>query len=149
MEKLRIGIVGLRFGKHIVENQIAQGPGKPYFELGGICDLNVPLARAVAEPHGVATYASFDAMLADARLPVIGLFTPPHGRAELVRKAIRAGKDVMTTKPFELDPEAALSVLQEARRLGRTVHMNSPGPLCAPEQVRVEGIEQFLEGSAV
>jgi predicted dehydrogenase len=34
----------------------------------------------------------------------------------------------MTTKPFELDPAAARDVLEEARSLGRTIHMNSPPP---------------------
>ena len=46
----------------------------------------------------------------------------------MVRQIIRAGKDVITTKPFELDPESAESVLKESQVLGRVVHLNSPGP---------------------
>jgi hypothetical protein len=41
------------------------------------------------------------------------------GRAGLIRRAIGAGKHVLTTKPFELDPWAAREVLAEAQRLGR------------------------------
>jgi len=38
---------------------------------------------------------------------------------------------VMTTKPFELDPVAARSVLEEAVSLGRVIFLNSPPPLPA------------------
>ncbi len=34
----------------------------------------------------------------------------------------------MTTKPFELDPDACRDVLEEARRLNLAVHLNSPAP---------------------
>jgi predicted dehydrogenase len=45
-----------------------------------------------------------------------------------LRKIIRAGKDVMTTKPFEDDPAAARTVLEEAEEIGRVIHLNSPSP---------------------
>jgi predicted dehydrogenase len=35
----------------------------------------------------------------------------------------------MTTKPLELDASAALSVLREAREMGRVIHLNSPAPV--------------------
>jgi predicted dehydrogenase len=63
----------------------------------------------------------------------VGFYTPPGGRSDLIRRAIRAGKHVMATKPFDLDPQAAAAVLQEARQLGRVVHLNSPSPLWSPD----------------
>jgi predicted dehydrogenase len=54
----------------------------------------------------------------------------------LVRKIIRAGRDVLTTKPFELDSSEAKSVLEEARSLGRIVHLNSPAPTL-PEDLQL------------
>jgi predicted dehydrogenase len=53
----------------------------------------------------------------------------------LIRKAIRAGKHVMTTKPFELDPQAAANVLAEAKSLGMVVHLNSP-PATRPGDIQ-------------
>jgi hypothetical protein len=50
-------------------------------------------------------------LIADPNIPVIGLYTGPVGRAALIHRIIEAGKDVMTTKPFELDSEAALAVM--------------------------------------
>jgi predicted dehydrogenase len=46
----------------------------------------------------------------------------------LLRKIIRAGKDVMTTKPFERDSAAAREILAEAAQSGRVIHLNSPSP---------------------
>jgi predicted dehydrogenase len=129
VDRLRIGIVGLHFGHYIVEGQIAQGPGAPFFELAAVCDLDRARADEVAGKQGVSALYDLDALIARKDIPVIGLFTGPNGRADLIRKIIRAGKDVMTTKPFERDPEAALRILREARELGRVVHLNSPGPL--------------------
>jgi len=48
MEKLRIGMVGLRFGQHLIDSQIATGEGSSYFELAGVCDLDRDKAQAAA-----------------------------------------------------------------------------------------------------
>ena len=137
-KKTNIGFVGLNFGHWVIEQQILTGPGAPLFHLAGICDQNAELLKSRAAQYGVRAFASLDAMLAEKSIEVIGLFTPPVGRADLVRRIIRAGKDVITTKPFERDAAAALAVLQEARSLGRTVHINSPGPLRTADWQQVE-----------
>src|SRR5690606_32877601 len=76
-------------------------------------------------------------VLADPAIAASGLCTPPQGRAELVRRCLEAGKDVMTTKPFDLDLDAAAAVLTEARERGRVVHLNSPSPE-PPDLVQIE-----------
>jgi len=130
---VRMAVVGLGFGLHIVDNQLICGSGAAWVDLVGVFDLNLELAATVAKARGLVRYESFDEILRDPTIETVGIFTPPQGRAELVREAIRAGKHVMTTKPFERNPVEALDVLEEARALGRTVHMNSPSPLPAPE----------------
>lgn len=129
MNKVKIGMVGLHFGRHIVEADLVTDEGREFMELGGVCDLDADLTREVATIHGVKAFESLDAMLADPEIQAVGLFTGPAGRANLIRKAIRAGKHVMTTKPFECDPQAALEVLMEAKSLGKVVHLNSPSPM--------------------
>lgn len=125
---LPIGIVGLNFGRHILD-QLARDEVKPLLRLAAVCDMDAPKAADYAARFGVKAYTSLDDLIADPAIPAIGLYTGPVGRAALIRKIIRAGKDVITTKPFENDPEAALEVLREARSLGRVVHLNSPGPV--------------------
>jgi predicted dehydrogenase len=150
MRKLRVGVIGLRFGQHVIETEIVHGPGQRFVELASVCDLNRDRREVVASKYGVPGYASIDAMLASIDLDVVALFTPPHGRAELISEIIRSGKHVITTKPFEVDPAAAAAVLAEAERLGRVVHLNSPGPQQPPEIAQILTWRQQYElGAAV
>lgn len=138
IQRVPIAMVGLNFGRYIIDTQLLKGTGAPYFQLSGICDINRGLAKEVSEASGVKTYSGLDEILADPKIAAVGLFTGPQGRAELIRKIIRAGKHVMTTKPFELDPDAALSVLREARERGMCLHLNSPAPVPAPDIQQIE-----------
>ncbi len=127
MPPLPIAIVGLNFGRHIIDD-LLKSTAADHFRLAAVCDLDAAKAAEFGTRIGVKAYTSLDALLADPDIRIIGLFTGPAGRAGLLRQIIRAGRDVMTTKPFELDPEAARSVLDEAQSLGRIIHLNSPAP---------------------
>lgn len=125
--RLDIAIVGLRFGRYILD-QLHLEPALGLFNLSAVSDFQETLLSEAVTKFGVPGYRSLEELLEKDSSPVIGLFTPPKGRAQLIRKVIRAGRDVLTTKPFELDPAEAQSVLEEARSLGRIVHLNSPAP---------------------
>jgi len=130
MEKLNIGIVGLNFGRGgIIESQLLKGPGSAYFNLAAVCDFDREKCSRLAAEYGVKAYFDIESLAADADIPVVGLFTGPVGRAKQIRRLIAAGKDVMTTKPFEIDHVEGLAVLKEAKALGRVVHLNSPAPV--------------------
>ena len=126
MKKIKIAMVGLGFGQHMVENHIVSGSGSEYFELTALCDQNPQRLEAAAKKFGVRGFLDFEELLQEKNIPAIGLFTGPVGRADQIGKIIRAGKDVMTTKPFELDSKKAEAVLLEAAKSGRIVHLNSP-----------------------
>ena len=129
-----IVLVGLNFGRHIVA-QLMEGEGREHVRLAGLCDLDRPKAEALNAKYGggLKIFASLDDVLADPDVQAVGLYTSPVHRADLLRKIIRAGKDVMTTKPFELDPEAGAAILMEAAELGRVIHLNSPNPGISPD----------------
>jgi predicted dehydrogenase len=109
--------------------QARQLPVDGLVRLAGVRDLDQELAAAFARQAGVAHYADLAAVPADPDVQPVALFTGPAGRAGLIRQAVRVGKHVLTTKPFELDPGAAREVLAEAQRLGRVVQLNSPSPV--------------------
>ena len=123
---LRLGLAGLNFGKHIC-GELTSNPNLPV-QLAKVCDLDAAKAQAVGAQFKVPVSPSLEALLKDPEIDVIGLFTGPNGRAALLEQIIRAGRDAMTTKPFELDADRALAVLREARSLGRVIHLNSPNP---------------------
>lgn len=149
-DTVTIVIVGLNFGAHIVEQLAGEVPGHNV-RLVGLCDLDHAKAKALAAKHGnLRVYDSIDAILTDPEVDAVGLYTGPNGRAALLQKIIRTGKDVMTTKPFEYDVAAAAAVLEEARRLGRVIHLNSPNPGGSPDlSVIHKWEEQFDLGTPV
>ncbi|HEY0946765.1 MAG TPA: Gfo/Idh/MocA family oxidoreductase [Opitutaceae bacterium] len=119
--------MGLRFGRVLLD-RVMRGEEGGAVRVAGVCDLDSELARRVGIEFGLKHYAGLDTVLADPAVPAVVLLTPPGGRAALIRRCIAAGKHVMTTKPFERDPEAAAVVLAEARQAGIVVHLNSPSP---------------------
>lgn len=137
--RIKLALVGLNFGRHIIESQLANGPGTEYIEFIGVCDLDIAKAKSFAEKYGVRFFESLDSILKNPDIEAVGLYTPPRGRAKLIDSIISAGKHVMTTKPFEDDPEAAMAVLKRAKKLGKILHLNSPSP------VPSEDIRQILE----
>lgn len=123
-----IAIVGLNFGRTILA-ELQEEPAKRFFKVVAVCDLDAAKAEATAAPLGARAYASLDALLENAAdIPVIGLFTGPVGRAGQLEQIIKAGHDVITTKPFELKPMAARQVLEFASAQGRLILLNSPSP---------------------
>lgn len=148
-ERIKIAFVGLNFGNYLAE-QITHGPGSPYFELAAVCDQNPQRAHASGQHFQVPAYTSLDELLARDDIPAIGLFTSPIGRAGLLHTLMQAGKEIITTKPFELDPLAARQVLEEARQMKRVLHLNSPSPLLPPDLVQIQDwVQEFQLGRPV
>lgn len=128
-DKPGIAVVGLNFGGYIARGELMKPPASNLFNLVAVADMDGDKAKKTGDELKVRAFRTLDEVLADPAVDVVGLFTGPVGRADLLRRIIRAGKDVMTTKPFELDAGAALAVLREARELGRAIHLNSPSAL--------------------
>ena len=48
MKRYRMAVVGLHFGKWLIDNEIIKGYAAPYLELAAVCDQNEVLALACA-----------------------------------------------------------------------------------------------------
>jgi predicted dehydrogenase len=119
-----LAIIGCRFGKYVAQD-LSVLPDAA-FRLFAVCDLKAELAQPLARELGVPAEQDYRKLLNDPQIKAIGLFTGPVGRAKLMREILQSGKDIMTTKPFEADPGAAREILEEASRLRRVIHLNSP-----------------------
>ncbi len=149
MQKINIGIIGLKFGKTLIR-RFASGMGSKYFNITAVCDIKKDLADALALETGAKAYYRLEDLLSDPAIKVVGLFTGPHNRANLIRQIIRSGRDVITTKPFELDPVEAYSVLAEARNMGRIVHLNSPSPVLGDDLNKIfEWVNKYDLGKPI
>lgn len=150
LNKLRVVVVGLGFGQWLIENELFSDEGLKHLTLVGVCDLDQQRAEAAAERFGVKNFRNYADALADSAVDAIVLMTGPSGRGELVSEAVRAGKPVMTTKPFETSSEAALAALRLARDLGVPVFMNSPSPRPEADMALIEDwVERFQLGRAI
>ncbi len=146
---LALAIVGLSFGKYVL-GCLQSSPASNLFKLVAVGDLREKLAEETADEYGVKAYSSIQEVLEDDSIQVVGLYTQPYGRAKLLREIIRSGKDVMTTKPFELDSEEAEDVLREAQSLGRVVHLNSPSPESTLDLLQIQTwVDEFDLGRLV
>jgi predicted dehydrogenase len=136
MKFLKIGIIGCRFGAHLAR-ELAADPEAP-FKIKTVCDMDFKRASTLAEELGVKAEEDYRKLLKDNDLDAIGLYVGPAGRANFIHEIINAGKDVMTTKPFETDVVKAQWILREARKLGRVIHLNSPGPKISRDLLAIQ-----------
>ncbi len=133
MERYKIGVVGLGFGRWLIEEEIIQGVGEPYFELAAVCDLDAELAEKVGKMFDAPYTTDMQDLLDNEEIDLIVLLTGPNGRAKLIDQILDAGKAIMTTKPFETDADEALRVLKRAEKMGIPLFSNSPPPVPADD----------------
>lgn len=71
--------------------------------------------------RGAGSYGSYEAALADGRIDVALVATPPGSHCELTLRALRSGKDVIVEKPAFLHVADFDAVAAAAREAGRRV----------------------------
>lgn len=131
-----IVILGANFGAKIARQLMAaRGPVR----VSGVCDLDQSKARALAQELGVPFHPDIDSVLRDPRVETVGVFTGPAGRGRLLEHILNAGKHVMTTKPFELDPVEAERAFAAAKKNHVALHLNSPAPCPAADLSAIRG----------
>jgi len=99
---------------------ISRTPGA---RLARVFDLRRDAAEAAAAAFGGAVADDADACLADPEVGAVLVCTPPASHAELVGKALRAGRHVLCEKPFTLSLREARALRETARRAGRLALM--------------------------
>lgn len=117
-QKFRMGVLGLGEGRSII-SAVQQSA---YWELGNICDLNEELCKERCREFGLSTYTtSYEEMLAQRDIDVIGIYTPDQLHATHIMMALKAGKHVICTKPLMVDLEEANELLKVQRETGKAV----------------------------
>lgn len=99
------------------------------FNVLAICSRDLEHARARRDaffPEARIT-TDFDAVLADPRIAVLDIATHPGVRVDLMRRAIAAGKHVLSQKPFVEDLATGAMLVEEAKRRGVKLAVNQNG----------------------
>jgi predicted dehydrogenase len=93
----------------------------PDLDVLFVADLDVGRAKAQAEKYGVPGSGSVEELLAHPEIEIVVNLTIPVAHVEVALRALAAGKNVWTEKPFALDRESGEKLLGEAAKLGLRV----------------------------
>jgi predicted dehydrogenase len=128
-KRLGLGVLGLGEGRSI----ISAGLHSELWNVVQVCDINEDLCRARCAEFGLPRYTtSFDELLADPAVEVVGIYTPDHLHAEHTIRALQAGKHVICTKPFLDRLDRAREVLDISRAAKRLVMVGQSSRYFAP-----------------
>jgi predicted dehydrogenase len=81
-------------------------------------------SEEAASAVGLPVFRTLDELLAHPEVEIVDVATPPDGRAQLVRRALAAGKHVLSQKPLANDLEEARALADESERLGLRLAVN-------------------------
>ena len=116
--KWRLGVLGLGEGRSIISAALASDQ----WELANICDLNEALCHERMQEFGLTKYTlSYEEMLKDPNIDVIGIYTPDQLHAQHIMMALAAGKHVIITKPLMVSLDQAQELLDAQRAAGKYV----------------------------
>ncbi|GAA3732149.1 Gfo/Idh/MocA family oxidoreductase [Leifsonia bigeumensis] len=132
--RVGVGVIGAGvISSQYLENMTAF----PDLEVLFVADLDLDRARGQAEKYGVPAVGGVDELLAQPGIEIVVNLTMPSEHVAIARRALHAGKNVWTEKPFALDRESGRELLEEADRLGLRV-------ACAPDTFLGAGIQTAL-----
>lgn len=80
---------------------------------------------------GMTPYETLEDVLADERVDLVDLCTPPHLHVEQVLKCFEAGKHVLCEKPLALSGDDALTLVEASKRAGKQLLVGHVLPFMA------------------
>ena len=110
---LRAGVIGAGVFGGYHAGQYDRLPG---VALAGVYDPDPAAARALAERHGVAAFATEADLIAAS--DIVSVASPAVFHAASALAALRAGRPVYVEKPLATDLDAADAIIAEASRRG-------------------------------
>ncbi|QDV26246.1 Gfo/Idh/MocA family protein [Aureliella helgolandensis] len=121
----KIGVIGCGgIIKHHLEAYVVAG-----FDVVALCDLD--LERAVASQKAfypdAKVYTDYHQVLRDVSIEVVDITTHPPVRPPIIEAALRAGKHVLSQKPFVLDLDVGQRLVELAEKQNCYLAVNQNG----------------------
>ena len=136
-ERPGIGIVGCG---QIVRNAHLPAYAAYGCEVVGVYDVRAEATRGL----DVRVFKTLDELLADPRVGIVDVATHPAERVELVRRALGAGKHVLTQGRMAIDLDEAKQMLAAARARPQLVTQVVPAPYTFAVDRAIQ--QQVLDG---
>jgi predicted dehydrogenase len=116
MANLEVAIIGCGGIASAHINQFYKIQDK--IQISACLDYSEQMAEKFAKQYGIArTYTDIDELLrSEKNIFAVDVCTPPEFHVSYVRKAVAAGRHVITEKPFSLDYSEAEKAVEEAQK---------------------------------
>lgn len=118
MEPVKVGIMGVG---NVLNQYLDKAGIHAEIDVIALADVNHDATKNRASQYSIPKALSPDQLLADPDIELILNLTPPQLHAPITIDALRAGKHVLSEKPFATSLEEAQQVLTTAREVGRLV----------------------------
>ncbi len=112
---VKLGVLGAGI---IAGSFMEAAPDVPDLEVAVICDVVEDIARALAEPYGIAWKTDYRAVLDDESIDAVYIALPHHLHEEVAVAAAEAGKHILLEKPMANSLEEADRILAAQEQSG-------------------------------
>lgn len=145
MEKAKLAVIGLNFGKNHAFNIAA---GTMPATLVAVADLNPDFA-ALAEKLNTHYYADYNQMLEQEKPDGVIIAVPPKFHKSIAIDCMKAGAHVLVEKPITLTSEEADELITAAAECGRQIlvgqhHRFDPSVRMAKERIASGELGQLI-----
>ena len=113
-KEVGFAIIGLGMGA----NRAKTAASTPGSKLVCVCDLVEEKAKAIAAQHGCDYYTDMNQVFEREDVDVVGVMTPSGTHVDVAIKAVKAGKNVFTTKPMDIEVEKCDALTAAAKKAG-------------------------------
>jgi predicted dehydrogenase len=144
-DTIRVGIIGAGWpgGAHAKGYEAAGG-----FKTVAVADLIPARRKALLQQHqGAREYADATSLLADKGIDAVSVCLPNHLHAEIVSKALRAGKHVVCEKPPAVNVKEAKQLEAAATRNGKVLLYAFQRRFGSAEMASRQAIEKGYAGN--
>lgn len=146
INKYRIGVLGLGEGRSI----ISAAQQSEQWELANICDLNENLCLERMKEFNLDRYTlSYEEMLNDKSIDVVGIYTPDQLHGMHIRMALEAGKHVICTKPVLASLSEAKELIDCAKKYNSYIFVGQSTRFFEPMIHQREDFEKGLHGEVL
>lgn len=143
---LTLGILGLGEGR----STMSAASNSSKWRLKTICDLNEELCLKRSKEFDFHLFTtSYDDMLNDPEIDVIGIYTPDHLHAHHIKMALEQGKHVVCTKPLMDNLSMASELLALSEKKGKKVFVGQSSRFFEPMKRQRADYEAGLIGDLV
>ncbi len=114
MKKIKVGLIGTGFIGMVHLEILRRLAG---VEVVAVADSNSALAKAAADKLGIPkVYAGGEELIADGEIEAVHNCSPNNVHFDLNRRAIEAGKDVLSEKPLSMTAKESAELVRLAEK---------------------------------